>query len=261
MTKIPNLPNVSLVAFYGDKPTELIALIKKLQDYLANHQAIKGKFSPFQLEQVHGTIIGSEGLKTKSGVISKWFYELRQETKYIDFPNLINYFQYHFDFPLTIRFGGYDPSLDYNFLSRNQHPYFRSFQLQPTINQTIPVLIAWSWSNNNISLGINNLRQTLQRFNLLHKYHATPDTLDNDFYLRLGTIEGKLNSETIESIATEIRNILATHSALDLPLRIQDLAFVQYQDLSLTPKTTKVMPLAEITVSKLRQLYPEFLHK
>lgn len=257
MSTIPNIPNVSLVAFYGDKPTQLIALIRKLQEYLTTHKVTQGKFTPYRLEQVHGTIVGSEGLKTKSGVINKWFYEVRQETKYIDFPNLINYFQHHSNFPLTIRFGGYDLSHDYNFLSRNQHPYFRSFQLQSTINQTIPILIAWSWEKNRVSLEIDNLRQTLQRFNLLHKYHPTPEALDNDFYLRLGTIEGKLTLEEIQAISTEIRNLLVTNPALYLPIRLEDLAFVQYQDLSLTPETTKVIPVAEITPSKLEQLYPQ----
>lgn len=258
---IPNIPNVSLVAFYGKKTTQLIALIENLQRYLENHKIIQRKFTPYQLEQVHGTIIGIEGLKTKSGVINKWFYEVRQETRYIDFPSLINYFQHRASFPMTIRFGGYDSSVDYNFLSRNQHLYFRSFQLHQSANQTIPVLIAWSWKNNSVSLGIDNLRQTLQQFNLMHKYHPTPDAIynaiDNDFYLRLGTIDALLTSEEIQAIATEIRNVLATQPALYIPIELDDLAFAQYQDLSLTPETTKVIPVSEITASGLEQLYPD----
>ena len=258
---ISDIPNFSLVAFYGDKPPQLRALIQKLQIYLANLKILQGKFIPYQLEQVHGTIIGCEGIKTELGVISKWFYQRRKEPKYVDFLGLINYLQHQIDFPLTIRFGGYDRDKNYDFLSRNQHPYFRSFQLQPSFNQAIPVLIGWSWENDTISLGIDNLRRNLQQFNLLHKYHQTPNAIDNDFYLRLGTIRGELNLETIQAIASDIRNILATPPALDIPLHQQHLAFAQYQDLSLTPQTTKIISVAEITpdkINKIKRLSPVF---
>ena len=246
--------NLSLVSFYGDKPVQLINLIKKLQTLLTN-QLIKDKFVPYQLEQIHGTIIGCEGYKTEVGVINKWFYERREETRYVNFPGLINYLQHQASLPLTIRFGGCDRNTDYNFLSRNQHLYHRSFQLQPADNQTIPVLIGWSWSNNSVSLAINNLRRQLQQFNLLHKYHATPNHIDNDFYLRLGTINAKLTSAEIEAISIEIRNWLEAQPALYIPITINDLAFAQYQDLTLATATTKIFPVAKITPSQLEQLY------
>ena len=51
-----------------------------------------------------------------------------------------------------------------------------------------------------ISFAIDDLRRNLQQFNLLHQDHQTPDAIDNDFYLRLGTISGKLSSEVIQAI-------------------------------------------------------------
>ena len=246
--------NLSLVSFYGDKPVQLIDLIQKLQICLTN-QLIKDKFVPYQLEQVHGTIIGCEGYKTEAGVINKWFYERREETRYINFPGLIDYLQHQASLPLTIRFGGYDRNTDYNFLSRNQHLYDRSFQLQPADNQTIPVLIGWSWSNNSVSLAVDDLRRQLQQFNLLHKYHTTPKDIDNDFYLRLGTINAKLTSAEIQAISIEIRNLLEAQPALYIPITINDLAFAQYQDLTLATETTKIFPIAKITVKQLEQLH------
>ena len=243
--------NVSLVAFYGDKPAQLAALIQKLQTYLANCESIKDRFIPYQLEQVHATVIGCEGLKTETGIISKWFYE-RRETKYIDIPGLTDYLQ-HQIVPITIRFGGYDRASNYNFLSRQQHLYFRSFQLSIAQTQTIPVLIGWSWDNN-VTLAIDNLRRNLQQFNLLHKYHQTPEAIDNDFYLRLGTIDRQLTSEEIEAIATDIRNLLEAQP-LFIPITIDDLAFARYQDLLLTPATTKIIPVTEISANQLQQLY------
>lgn len=249
-------PNVSLVAFYGDKPPQLITSIEKLQACLKNHQLIKNKFIPYQLTQVHGTIIGCEGLFTESGIISKWFDERRQEKRYIDFSGLIDYL-HKINFPLTIRFGGYDRNTNYNFLSRDTHLYYRSFQLQPAENATIPVLIGWSWSSDRVTLAIDDLRRSFQQFNLLHKYHVTPEAMDNDFYLRLGTINAVLTPSKMRVIATEIRNLLEK-LPLYIPINKENVAFARYQDLSLTPETTKIMPISEITTNNLQQMYDSY---
>jgi len=248
--------NVSLVAFYGDKPIELVDSIARLQTYLTNHQLLQNKFIPYQLEQVHGTIIGCEGSKIDLGIASQWFEQKRQKTKYINFSGLVNYLQQQVKLPLTIRIGGYDRQTDYNFLSRDRPLFERSFQLQPAENQAIPVLIGWSWQDNAVTLEIDNLRRSFQQFGLLHKYHAMPDAVDNDFYLRLGTINTQLSTEKINLIATDIRNFLATSSIL-IPIDLNNLAFAQYQDLQLTPATTKIIPANTITASQLEQLYTD----
>ncbi|MGL5074955.1 MAG: hypothetical protein ACRDBG_03845, partial [Waterburya sp.] len=102
---------------------------------------------------------------------------------------------------------------------------------------------------------IDNLRRHLQKFNLLHKYHTAADALDNDFYMRLGTINSPLTSEIRQTISTEIRNLLVTQPAIDIPINLDNLAFAQYQDLLLTPATTKIISVTQITTSKLEQLY------
>ena len=244
--------NVSLVAFYGDKPVGLVNLISKLQTHLTNHSLLGDKFIPYQLEQVHGTIIGCEGYKTDLGIVSRWFKERRQVNKHIDLSGLLDHLQ-QIDLPITIRFGGYNPQTNYNFLSRGQHLSDRSFQLQVAEN-TIPVLIGWSWQDNTVTLAIDNLRRSFQQFGLLHKYHTHPDSIDNDFYLRLGTINTQLSTDETNSVATEIRNLLATFS-VSIPITINNLAFARYQDLQLTPATTKTIPVNSITASQLEQLY------
>ena len=246
--------NLSLVAFYGDKPVELSNLIHKLQEHLLNHELIHDQFIPYQLEQVHGTIIGCEGLVTDSGIISKWFYERRQESKQIDFLGLINYLQHQVNLPITIRFGGYDCHQEYNFLSREEHLCLRSFQLQSADNQTIPIVIGWSWKNNGVSWEIGNLRRDLHQFNLLHKYHSNPDAIDNDFYLRLGTINKQLTPVEENAIATEIRNLLSTQSPLYIPINLNNLVFVQYQDLLLHPATTKVISINQFKSDQLDEI-------
>ena len=244
--------NISLVAFYGDKPTELINLIARLQTHLANHSLLSNKFIPYQLEQVHGTIIGCEGYKTDSDIVSRWFKERRQEKKYINIPDLLDYLQ-QIDLPITIRFGGYQRQTNYNFLSRGQYLSDRSFQLQVIEGNTIPVLIGWSWQNNSVTLSIDNLRRSFQQFGLLHKYHIHPNSIDNDFYLRLGTINTQLSTEEINIIATSVRDLLAI--SVLIPIKTNNLAFAQYQDLQLTPATTKIIPVNSITANQLEQLY------
>ncbi|MEM6614269.1 MAG: hypothetical protein AAF652_18875 [Cyanobacteria bacterium P01_C01_bin.72] len=249
-----NSTNVSLVSFYGEKPNQLQGLIEKLQTHLANHQLLQNQFIPYQMAQVHGTIIGCEGARENGTVISQWFQVRRQEIRSIDFAGVINYLQQQMKLPLTIRFGGYRRHLEYNFLSRGQHLGDRSFQLQSAEKQTIPVLIGWSWQVQAVTLAIDNLRRSFQQFNLLHKYHATPEAVDNDFYLRLGTINAQLTIAEADFIATEIRHLLEdfpTYISIDL----NDLAFVQYQDLQLSPATTKVIPVSSITPRQLEQLY------
>ena len=251
----PSKTNVSLVAFYGDKPPQLTNLIKELQTCLLSCESIEDKFIPYQLEQVHGTIIGCEGRKAKSGIISQWFEKHRQKTRYIDLEGLVAHLQYQIHLPLTIRFGGYDRDREYNFHSRDRHLYFRSFQLQPAGNTIIPVLMGWSWNNNEVSLAIDELRRKFQDFSLLHKYHATPDATDNDFYLRLGTIDTQLPAVETEEIATKVRNILAERSPLYVPINRENIAFARYQDLFLTPAKTEIVPITEITVERLQQMY------
>ena len=249
------MSNVSLVAFYGDKPSELQDLILQLQQLLIDRELVGDKFIPYQLEQVHATIIGCEGTKTERGIVNRWFDLRRQETRYINLAGLTNYLQNEIILPSTIRFGGFDRATEYNFRSRNEHLYFRSFQLQPTETETIPILIGWSWENRQVTLGIDNLRRSFQQFDLLHKYHATNEAIDNDFYLRLGTIARPLKEMEIQAIASQIRNFLASQPPLYLPLAEQNLSFARYQDLSLTPATTEIIPISAITPQQLAILH------
>ena len=249
----PNASNVSLVAFYANKPVELCNLIIRLQKHLANHRLLQEKFVPYQIAQVHGTIVGCEGAKNSKGIISRWFKERREE-KYVDFLGLINYLQQQAYLPLVIRFGGYNRQTNYNFSSRSQHLYDRSFQLQSVEDRSIPVLIGWSWSHNAVTLAIDNLRRSFQQFGLLHKYHINDDSIDNDFYLRLGTVETQLSSEEIKAIAVDLCQLLETNPVY-IPVKFEDLAFVQYHDLQLTPATTRVIPLTSIDADQLERLY------
>ena len=248
----PQIPNVSLVAFYGDKPAPLIQLLKNTQNYLTQLP----EFTPYEIEQVHGTVLGCEGFRTTEGIISQWFYLRRQEIRYLDCNNWLKYLQNGSFFPLNICFGGYKRDRDYKFLSRNQHPYDRSFQLQK-INETtyIPVLIGWTQKNELITRDLDNLRRDAQEFNFLHKYHSQAHSIDNDCYLRLGTIHNSLSTETIVTVENQIQKFLSQSLAINLALFPKDLGFAQYLEPSLPLATTKFIALPEITIERLLSLY------
>ncbi|WP_144867645.1 hypothetical protein [Hyella patelloides] len=254
--QIPDVPGVSLVAYYREKPLELQKLIVDLQGILQDF--FGSDFIPYALKQIHATIIGCEGIRTELGFVNKWFYTLRDEIKYIDYSGFLNYFINNDLFPLDICFGSYQPNVNYQFLSRNQHPGDRSFQLQlSTENTLIPTMIGWSFRKQIITTDINSIRRELQRFNCLHKYHKYPQDIDNDVYLRLGTIAGSYNSDLIASITQTINNYLQTLTPIIIPLSQEKLAIVKYQDLSLPISTTKIYSLADLSsdLNLLQQLY------
>lgn len=254
--QIPDVPGVSLVAYYGNKPLKLQQLITELQQLLK--ESYTNNFIPYDLEQVHATIIGCEGVKTKSGTIDKWFYALRNEIKYIDYAGLLNFFLNSNLFSLNICFGGYQDDVDYQFLSRNQHPAVRSFQLQIAKDNTlIPIVIGWSLQEQTITTAIDNLRRDLQQFNCLHKYHKFPHDIDNDVYLRLGTIIGDFTPESIADIQQKVNYYLQNKKPTTIPLNQENLAIAKYQSLSLPISTTEIYSLAKLynNPNLIQQLY------
>ena len=244
--------NVSLIAFYGDKPWLLGQLIKNIQDYLTQLP----EFIPYQIEQIHATVLGCEGWKTASGTISKWFYQRRKEIRYLDGVGWVEYLQNNGFESFDVYLGGYNRDRDYNFLSRHQHPYARSFQLQ-RVNEIsyIPVLIGWPQQKGLITQELDQLRRDAQQFNLLHKYHDDDRSIDNDCYLRLGTINSSLSAEAIATVEHHIRESLRNRPSVKISFSQDNLAFAQYQDLSLALATTKIIPLMEITGEQLMKLY------
>jgi hypothetical protein len=122
-------------------------------------------------------------------------------------------------------------------------------------DEIIPVLIGWSWKNNLISQQIDCLRRGGKQFNLLHKYHRHPESIDNDFYLRLGTINKKISSENISLIESEVRRILSKRTPIDINLDRENLFFVRYQNSQLPLQTTIKIPLLDATPIKIELLY------
>lgn len=248
---IPNIPNLSTIAFYGSKPTELVASIEELQQSIL--QIVGDRFAPYRLEQIHGTLLGLEGRSDGKGIVNKWFWQYRDEFRYIDFVNFLDYLGDRETLPIEIMLGGYDRSVDYGFLSRDRHPYERSFQIQGNI----AVLIGWPYQDNYPSMALNLLRRKAQEFNILHKYFDSIDAVDNDFYLRLGMFRAAITEKEKHQIETDNREILRARSPLHLSIDFDRLVFAYYQDEFLSPETTRIIPLREASSEILARLYSE----
>jgi hypothetical protein len=136
-------------------------------------------------------------------------------------------------FPLAIRIGGFEPGVDYSFVSRGQHPYRRCFSIQGKDTVAIAVAMGWPWTDGAESKALACLRKELESDGVLHKYHSTAEARDNDFFFVLGRIErSRLDDATLDALAEEVRELMA-RSAFELLVDLNDLKMVFYVDPSL----------------------------
>lgn len=262
---IPETPNVTLVSFYGSKPPELEALVLELQQQISETEALGRAFEVYASEQVHATLLGCEGLRTRGGVLSKWFYERRGEERYVDLHGFIHYVRASGRLPLTVRLGGFRPDVEYGFDSRNQHPFERSFQFQKEKDPGgrgqdlyIPVLMGWPCRGRLFPPDLDRLRLGAQSFNLLHKFHARPEAVDNDLYLRLGVLRNLTpeGAGALRELEGRIRNSLRERTPVHVSVETGNVAFARYEETTLAPGSTRRVALREATAADLEALYP-----
>ena len=74
------------------------------------------------------------------------------------------------------------------------------------------------------------------KYNVMHKYHKHPADVDNDLFMVLGHVNHDLiNTETLTSAHTSIRNLLARQQPVTTTLGIDNLTVVGYSDTRLPP--------------------------
>ena len=118
-----NDTNLTLVAFYGQKPPALVRLIRTLQAEL--YTQLGKAFTAYRIEQVHGTIIGLEGIRTNAGITNTNFRSAIGESRVINFQGLFRFLLNTPLLPMNVRIGGFLQDSDSQFTSRGQHPYIR----------------------------------------------------------------------------------------------------------------------------------------
>lgn len=234
--------DLTLVAFYGEKPREFSALVAELQQRLT--ESLGPGFSPYEPQQVHSTIIGLEGRRDGDRVLNSNFLRLRHERRYMDVRQLIETIDQATDLlPIRIRIGGYKASDRYSFTSRGAHPFMRSF----SIHGGVAVAMGWPFEDSVFPSTLDRLRRKFAETNVLHKYHALEVDEDNDLFFVLGNVRtGARHTRSVEMAEREIRAYLERQQPTDIELRPEHLSLVSYADPTLPVNTSKVYPVNDL---------------
>lgn len=243
---------LTIVAHYGSKPTALISIISTLQDKLA--EFLGSSFRAYDLEQVHGTIIGLEGLLTERGVLNRWFKENLDEERFMMPDKLLKFLRSEDIKDIELKIGGWHPHYEYGFKSRGQHPFLRSF----SIRGEIAVAMGWPIKNGNYSDSLYQLRVDFEKVNVLHKRHKE-GYKDNDFFFVLGRInKGRINPWALERTLIEMRYILAE---IDERIKVGKdvISIVAYIDHQLPLATSKSFSLDDqvLTPKNINLIYQQ----
>lgn len=238
---------VTLVSHYGRKEQALVELISHLQAHL--ERCLSEAFRPYPLDQVHGTIAGLEGCR--SGDVVRNQYSNQE----VDLRGLTNFLNGETMEPIEVRIGGYrrdDPS---RFDSRGLHPYLRSFSIQGEI----AVAMGWPVQSDHFRKPLDSMRRQVQRFGLRHKWHKTGTDVDDDFFFVLGRVDRRrVGVVDLDSVAEEIRLILASHTGTRLHIQQNTLRFVGYLDPQLPIETSCSYSIDEPDLpKKLTELFPD----
>ena len=179
---------LTFVSHYGPKPAPFVEKIRLLQSMIA--EQLGGRFEPYTVEQVHGTVIGLEGARFETRIRNE-NSAFRGTERFIDFQGLLDFLRTRPEFDWDVRIGGYDLACDYGFTSAGQHPFLRSF----SIRGEIAVAMGWPQSLGTVVPSLDELRRAFQQFGALHKWHQCESDVDNDFFFVLGRVSPDTESE------------------------------------------------------------------
>ena len=240
--------NVALIAFYGEKPESFAALIREAQRLL---KSLGDAFCPYDLRQVHATLIGLEAHVLHDGTILNANYQaLRRESRIMRSADVLEVVRESSSLPLTVRIGGYRAEATYPFSSRGHHPWRRSFSIQGTR----AVALGWPVDGAVYPPSLDAFRREMNRANVLHKYHAEPGDIDNDLFFVLGTVRPDgAEPPRLEAMEQRLREFLSGTS-VELDVDRDDLQIVGYVDPMLPPASTVRYALSSVEGATLDRL-------
>jgi hypothetical protein len=242
---------LTLVSHYGKKPPECARRIAALQQSLA--EAIGVGFRPYDVEQVHGTIVGLEGVRLSGQIQNENFRRLRNEERLVDFDGLLGFLRSPTAPGFSVQIGGFKPDLDYGFTSQGRNPFVRTFSIQGDT----AVAMGWPRFGGEFPPCLDQLRRDLQRFGILHKWHRSASDVDNDFFFVLGRFSGPLPEERRAMVEQHVRELLARHEPFLLPVNRDTLSFVAYADRELPLASSRSLAISDtgVTPESLAQIY------
>jgi hypothetical protein len=225
----------TVVMYYGTKPARLESLIKALQQITSS--MVGTSFRSKHLTDIHATLIRIEN--TLNGGRPK------------EAPDLEGLFSYLCSTihkrPSTIQFGGF-ADRDYPISSRGRRLYTRSFAL----DRGKAVLIGWPITSprQEPCTVLDEIRRESQRYNVVHKYHELPTSVDPDAYLVIGTYDPyDIRPDYIEKASDAIRKRLS-ESRVITRLQPSDLRVVLYTDEALPQDSSEGLPLCQLGISE-----------
>lgn len=249
---------VTLVALYGPKPAELSELIVECQRQIA--EELNGNFRPYDLSQVHATIIGLERIIGSAG-LNLNFDKYRSKHGRMNFQGLLNLIREGSLLPIQVQIGGFQ-NRDYPFVSRGQRPFTRSFSIQGDKL----VLMGWpvrgqplaNVETNTLTFQesriypsvLDDIRRASQKFNVLHSYHRILTDVDNDFYFRIGLIENPpLNPLQQQNVENTISQFLGAIKPVVIDITATNIYVASYEDEILPLSSTKVWSVSDTRVT------------
>ncbi len=247
MMEHPKGIQFTLVAHYGKKPPELSAVVQRLQTCLSD--LLGAAFRRYEMEQVHGTVVGLEGCRSGRN------FRNRNSGLLMDLGKLVEFLRGPRLGSIRVRVGGYESCGKYPFRSRNIHPYLRSFSIQGDI----AVAMGWPVQPGEFPDSLDQLRRGFQEFGVRHKWHRTDIEVDNDFFFVLGRLErGAVDRAAVESSTEHVRTVLASSGGTEVEINRDTLRLVGYSDPELPRQTSCWYGLDEPDlVAKLEGLYDE----
>ena len=238
----------TIVALYGDKPEPLRSFLAACQ---AEAAAVVGpRFRPYTITQIHGTLIGLERQQSTGGPVNRNFLRLRQREIGMDFVGVLRLVRAAV--PFQVRIGGFAEA-DEPFLSRGARPYARGFSVHgcdvvvmgwpvaPDGPATLPAKASPDRVHYSTHLG--DMRRSAERCGVLHAHHGDPSRHDNDFYFRIGTLDGPLDDRLVSRTHGRLRGWLASRPPLFCTIALADLAVAFYRSPELPGESTLTFPL------------------
>ena len=244
MIEVPGQMQFTLVAFYGPKSPDFARLIRSCQDELS--RLLLSSFHPYDIEQVHGTIIGLEGVRQNGVILSDNFLKHRSEKRFMDLKQIPTLLSTTPFLPMKLRIGGFRHYEKQAFKSQGRHPYLRSFSVQKNI------AVAMGWPVDSCKPGpkqypLDSLRRSFQKINVLHKFHKTETDKDDDFFFVLGRVD-RCDGDELHIQKTEeiLRTYMAGIQPFDLTLNLENLFVVGFLDTQLPIATSRPFTIKEV---------------
>lgn len=205
---------VTVVSLYGPKDEPLRGLLSRVQALAARR--LGAAFTPYSLDQVHGTLIVLGGHRDQAGaIVNEHYLDYRGEQRRMDFDQVQRLLLAHLAEPLVIRIGGFGPRDESPFLSQGRPLHERSF----SAGGGALVLMGWpaiSLASAGRSRPLDALRRAMASAGVLHRYHAGPSDVDDDFHAVVGHYAPETRPGQLAAAVDAGREFLAMH-----PIEVQ----------------------------------------